>query len=84
MADALDSFGQQGGFQMILDFLEQGSQSKVHIPLWHVNEICRFICRQMDMWHRQFSVKYCEKIHQAILKLLSHINPDAKGENKED
>jgi hypothetical protein len=65
-----------------MDFLRKGKAGQIHIPLFHINEITRFLNRSSCFWHRQFTVKFCSEVSDVVRDVLSYINEEAEDGNK--
>jgi len=80
--DALNEFGQQGGFTKILDMMRSAAAGKFHLSLTHLASLCTFLCKTQPMWHKQFACSYIQEMTKALLQVLCYINEEATDANK--
>jgi hypothetical protein len=82
IADALNEFGRSGGFDRILDVMMAAPRGIHSVPLEHLVSLTRFLHRTQPLWHRQFAVKYMDRLAEAALASLCYVNREATDANK--
>ena len=82
ISDALDLFGQQGGFENLLNILLAGKNGQKTITVPHIFSICSFLARSQPLWHKQFACNYIQRFSKVLLESLCYINMEVNDTNK--
>lgn len=82
--DALNQFGESGGFQRILDVLAATAQGRHPMKIEHLKAICYFLCKTLPLWTRRFSVRFIPPFTDLLLKAMCFVNKDVTDQNKKE
>jgi len=82
--DALNQFGESGGFQRILDALAATAQGEHPMKIEHLKSLCVFLCRTLPLWTRRFSVRFIPPFTDLLLRAMCYVNKGVTDQNKKD
>ena len=82
ITDALNIFGQSGGFDRILGAIRAAIDGRETVTIEYLVSIFSFLSRTQTLWHAQFQVKYIPTLTDCLLEVLCYRNPEANENNK--